>query len=268
MEAIICNFADNNKLSSGVGCPSSATVVQDLISLQLSNIIPSLLSRVSHPLMQKSLIRALPSRSPLTSYLRRYLALSFLVYPTLIDVTLADPTIPGLIHRHLDKSQIFKTSKATDYSSLAAHVELLDIAIGPGFLTVPYQPIVSPTSSEAGSSPISAPVSTSSEIKTFNKEVDAITQHIKYLGNSIVEAGAVTDLTILDAKDCVERLCARLEHSVRIGGKKIHDPFGDDGDEEKQPKMSKFLSKKSKISNPAPSQGIFDNGEELSLAGP
>lgn len=262
IEAVICNFADNNKLSSGVRSPPSATLVHNLIRLQLSDVVPQLLSRISHPLLQRSIIRALPYRSPLTSYLRRYLALSFLVYPTPIDVPLAHPTIPKIIHRYLDKSPHMKAGKAANFDYLATRLELLDIAIGPGPLTVPYEPLLNPDPSDDGSSPIPAPAPASSEIKEFNKQVDALAQHIKYLGNSIVEAGAVTDLAILEAKDGIERLCARLEHAVRIGGRKMHDPFGDYDDQERQLKMSRFFTARSKTSTPVPSRGIFEDEDD------
>lgn len=263
MEAIICNFADNNGLTSAVGCPSLAAFVHSLISSQLSKIIAQLPSRITHATLQRNLISALPSKSPMTSYLRRYLALSFFLYPQTVDVPLAHPKIPNLIHMHLDTSPHFRVDKATDYNSLAARLELLDVAIGPGPLSVPYQPLVSPAPSQAGSSPIMAPLPASSEVKDFNREVDALAQHVKILGNSIVEAGAVTDLTILEAKDCIERLCARLEHAVRIGGKKVHNLFGNEEDDEKQQlKMSKFLTKRSRPSMPAPPRGIFDDEED------
>ncbi|KAL6710874.1 hypothetical protein ACN47E_007931 [Coniothyrium glycines] len=240
VEAIICNFADNSRLISGV--------------------LPQLLSRVLHPLLQKNLIGALPSRSPLTAYLRRYLSLSFLLYPNAVDVPLTDPEIPNLIHEHLDKSIDFQISKNNDYGCLAARFELLDVAIGPGLLSVPFQPLLSPAQSQADSPPLTAPSPAASEIKDFNQVVDGLAQHVKYLGNSIVEAGAVTDLSILEAKDRVERLSARLEHAIRIGGKKMHDPFSDNM-AEKQLKMSKFLTKISRPSASAPTGGVFDDGE-------
>lgn len=229
-----------------------------LIPSQLSDIIPPLLSRLTHPVLQKKFISALPARSPLTAYLQRYLALSFLLYPSSIKVPLADSSIPTLIHRHLKSSPTYKIDKTTDYSSLAARLTLLDIAIGPGPLSVPYKPIVSPASSNAGSSPILAPFPESSEVKDFNREVDHLAQHIKLLGNSIVEAGAVVDLRILEGKDSMERIRARLEHAVRIGGKKVHNPF-DDNDEDRQVKVSRLLVKREKPVAAAPIRGIFDD---------
>ncbi|KAF1851842.1 uncharacterized protein K460DRAFT_401845 [Cucurbitaria berberidis CBS 394.84] len=261
IEATICNFADNQRLTSGVGSPPAEQHTQSLIVSQLSDTIPQLLSRITHPILQRNLICALPARSPLTTYLRRHLALSFLLDPTTVNVPLADPKIPDLVHKHLNTSPNFRINKDTDYGHLAARLTLLDIAIGPGFLSVPYQPLISPAPSRAGSSPVTSPFPISSEIKDFNKEVDALAQHIKLLGNTIVEAGAVVDLTILDAKDCVERLCSRLEHAARIGGKRVHNIFGNP-DDERQLRVSKFFLNAKKPATPTPQRGgIFDEDD-------
>ena len=264
IEAIICNFVDNHRLGSGVGFPPTQEHTQSLTVSQFSGTISQLLLRVTHPILQKNLICALPARSPLTAYLQRHLALSFLLYPAVVDVPLADSKLPDLVHQHLSTSPNFRINKGTDYGHLAARLTLLDIAIGPGLLSVPYQPLVSPTPSQAGSSPVMAPFPVSSEVKDFNKTVDALAQHIKVLGNSIVEAGAVVDLTILDAKDCVERLCSRLEHVVRIGGRRVHSVFDNHDVEDKQLRVNKFFLKTTKkIPTPAPQRGgIFDEDED------
>jgi hypothetical protein len=260
LEAIVCHFPDNHKLVSGVGSPSTQDPTTALIVSQLSDVVPQLLQRITHPILQKSLVCALPTRTPLTAYLQRYLALSFLLYPTTVDIPLENPTIPSLIHKHLDNSPDFRTRKDTDYSFLAARFTLLDLAIGPGLLSVPYRPLTSPAPSQASSSPVTAPVPASIEVKEFNKEVDALAQHIKLLGNSIVEAGATVDLTILDAKERSERLYYRLQHAVRVGGKKADNVFGGGDDEEKQPKMSRFFVKREKpLSSRSNMGGVFDD---------
>ncbi|KAF1835793.1 hypothetical protein BDW02DRAFT_597024 [Decorospora gaudefroyi] len=263
IEAIICHFADNHRLTSAVGSPLPQQDIQSLIISQLSETIPQLVAKVTHPQLQRNLICAFPASSPLTAYLQRHLAISFFLQPTTVNVPLADPTVPSAVHEHLKRSSAFRINKQTDYAHLAARLALLDVAIGPGLLTVPYQPLISPATSQAGSSPIRAPVPATSEVRDFNKEIDALTQQIKLLGNSIVEAGAVVDLTIFDAKDTVERTCARLQHAVRIGGKKHHDIFGDD--EDKQLKVSKYFTKTWKTSAPPPS--IFD-AEDDAETGP
>ncbi|KAL1600993.1 hypothetical protein SLS59_005659 [Nothophoma quercina] len=144
-----------------------------------------------------------------------------------------------------------------------ARISLLDVAIGPGPLTVPYMPLISPPASEAGSSPPLAPTPASSEVKEFNKEVDALCQHIKVLGNSIVETGAALDLTILEAKERCERLFWRLQHAVRIGGKKADNVFGDHEDE-KQQKVRKFFKPLS--GKTTPRESIFDQDGDTEIS--
>jgi hypothetical protein len=261
LEAIVCHFVDNPKLIQGVGRPPHQDEPQSLIASQLSDILPQLLSHITHPVLQRNLVCALPAKSPLMAYLRRHLALSFLVHPHVLDKPLAHPSIPALVHKHLDTSSNFRINKKTDYHFIAARMTLLDIAIGPGPLSMPYQPLVSAAPSRAGSSPITAPLPASDEIKEFNNEVDALAQHIKLLGNSIMEAGAVADLSILDAKDCVERLCSRLEHAVRIGGKKSHDVFGNNNPE-MQLKVTDIFRKMSKARKEATTGGIFDDDDD------
>lgn len=238
IEAVICQNADNRKLISGVGNPPPEDM-HSLITSQLTSIIPKLLSSITNPMLQANLIHAFPSRSPLTAYLQRHLALSFLLHPHPVNIPLADPQIPALIHEYLDTSSHWHMNKDTSYSFVAARLALLDIAIGPGPATVPYIPLVSPPPSEAGSSPPSAPTPASSEVTQFNKEVDALAQQIKLLGNSIVETGASLDLTILQAKERCERVFWRLQHAVRIGGKRAENVFGDS--ERNQLKVRKFF---------------------------
>jgi hypothetical protein len=256
MEAIVCSM-DNHSTTSTVGKPPPQHDIQALISSQLSDIIAELLLKVTHPLLQRNLVCTFPTTSPLTAYLQRHLALAFLVYPTPLDVELSDPKVTDIIHEHLDNSSKFRITKDTDYEHLTARLILLDIAIGPGLLNVPYQPLSSPVTSEAGSSPVRAPTPASSEVKDFNNEVDALARQFQLLSNSIVEAGAAVDLTIMDAKDSIERLRARLEHAVRIGGKKVHNVFGFE-DEDTQLKVHKFFPKTGRSSN---GKSIFEEDD-------
>lgn len=264
MEALIRHFADEHKLTTGVGRPPTQDKEEYLIALQLSDLIQKLLSRITHPILQRNLVRAFPARSPLTASFQRHLALSFLLHPTTVNVPLVDAKIPALIHTYLNTSNHYRIRKDTDYNLLAARLTLLDIAIGPGPLCVPYQPLVSPAPSQAGSSPVTAPFPESSEIKHFNQAVDNLSQHVKMVGNSIVEAGAAVDLSILDAKDCCERLGARLDHAVRIGGKKSDDVFGGEG-EERQVKISRFFVRREREDRDEERRevvGIFDGDDD------
>lgn len=124
---------------------------------------------------------------------------------------------------------------------------LLDIAIGPGPLNVPFQLITSPSASQDSQelSPVEPPNPTSDEVKAFNREVDALAQQIRLIGNSINVAGAITDLSRLTASDACDRLRIRLEHVVRIGGRKTKQVFG--GEDESQGDkvtFAKFFARK------------------------
>jgi len=167
----------------------------------------------------------MPTKSPLAAYFQRYLAISFLFYPTTFDCSLDDPRLPKLLCSHLDTSPSFRIARRTDYVALAARFELLDISIGPGPLAVPYQPLTSPSPSQDGFWCPGSLAPSPTEIKAFNQEVDALAQQIKRIGNKIIETQGLTDLTRLDAKGCIERLFYRLDYTVRFGGRKLKSIF-------------------------------------------
>ncbi|KAF2263457.1 hypothetical protein CC78DRAFT_581549 [Lojkania enalia] len=198
----------------------------------LNDLVPILLARITHPVLQSGLIRSLPVRSPLMASFQRYLALSFFLHPSPLNVPLHSPKLPSLIHSHLETSPAFIINKDTDYTAFTACLTLLDIGIGPGLANVPYRPLFSPSASQEdlGIGQLLKPLS--SEEIAFNKQVDALAQHIKLLSNNIVEAGAIGDLTRLDAKDGSERLYHRLENAVRIGGRRLNNIFANEKDEE------------------------------------
>jgi hypothetical protein len=190
--------------------------------LSLQNLANLVLPRITHPVLQNKLVLSLPARSATTASFRQHLALAFLLYPVPLNISPSNPKIYSLLHEHLETSRNYKIDRATDYSTLAARLYLLDVGIGPGPTTMlPSRPQV------ADSAQIEIPRSFSlSPAETaFNKEVDALTERIRLLGNRIVGAGALSDLTRLDAKDNCERLRHRLSNAVRIGGPKKRDPF-------------------------------------------
>lgn len=102
---------------------------------------------------------------------------------------------------------------------------MLDIAIGPGLLNVPYQPLLSLPPSPVEEATILPPRLTGDE-KAFNEQVDALAHHVEVVSSSIVESGGIVDLSRLQAKDCSERIYHRLQNAVRIGGKKKFNVFG------------------------------------------
>jgi len=125
--------------------------------------------------------------------------------------------------------------------ALTALILLLDVAIGPGFTTVPYLPYSVPSSGPGTSASTPIPLSSlSAEEKAFNSQIDELVNRIKILANSIIEAGAMTDFARLDAKEASERLYRRLESAVRTRGRKRKVMFGnseelENGGEYKKP---------------------------------
>ncbi|KAF2873178.1 hypothetical protein BDV95DRAFT_569037 [Massariosphaeria phaeospora] len=229
IEAVMCNITDNANLTK-----------------VLDDIIFQLLRRISHPVLQHNLVRSLPAKSPLTAEFQRLLALSFLVYPTEVNCSTANPEAPSLILAHLRESPNFNMVRGTDYTSLAARLSLLDIGIGPGPGNVPFKHLQEDSSGK----PVPCPFSP--DDRAFNQKVDELAKQIKMVGNSIVESGALTDLTRLEAKDCCERLYHRLEYVVRIGGKQKADPIVSAVDSEYHqviPKITNFYKPKDKSVN-------------------
>ncbi|KAF2708281.1 hypothetical protein K504DRAFT_503463 [Pleomassaria siparia CBS 279.74] len=206
----------------------------------LTEIVPLLLERITHPILQNKLVSSLPIKSPLAAYFQRDLALAMLIHPTPLQIPLSSPQFTLLINDHLRTSPHFKITTETNYVDLAARISLLDTAIGPGPLTVPYQSPSGPTETEE------LPVATDRSLEgvAFNKEVDALVKIVKQFSNGIHEVGAIDDLTRLDAKDCCERLYHRLENAVRIGGRRKTNIF--DAEDQTAPKkvLQNWLNKK------------------------
>ncbi|ORY12340.1 hypothetical protein BCR34DRAFT_303778 [Clohesyomyces aquaticus] len=194
---------------------------QQLASV-LNDFIPLLLARISHPVLQNNLVQSLPTNTPLTTHLQRHLALAFLIYPKQLIVPPTDPSLPVLISEHIRDSPDYVLHKQTNYSFLTARLALLDIGIGPGLTTVPFTPALVSTPVPGDSSVVSTaaptPIFLSPEQLAFNKHVDNLADLVKDISNRIVEDGAMSDMTRLDAKDASERLYHRLNGAVRIGG--------------------------------------------------
>ncbi|KAF2465956.1 uncharacterized protein BDR25DRAFT_81533 [Lindgomyces ingoldianus] len=219
----------------------------DELTPVLNDFLPSLLPRITHPILQNNLVQSLPANTPLTAHLQRHLALAFFIQPKQLNVPLSDPSVPFLIRSHIQNSPDYVFTKKTDYKTLAARLSLLDVAIGPGPMTVPYVPIINPTPppgpSTTASTSASTPIYLSPEEIAFNKQVDRLAQQVKLLSNNIVETGALSDMARLDAKDASERLYHRLDHAVRTRGRNGGNPFEDEGKVKFQTPMNKWFVK-------------------------
>ncbi|KAF2116713.1 hypothetical protein BDV96DRAFT_544252 [Lophiotrema nucula] len=240
------------------------TLLCSISTAELTNILDDLVARLTsqiiHPVLRMKLVRSLPSRSPLTASFQRHLALSFVLYPHTVDVSLQDSRLPSSVHDLLQSSPNFKITKKTDYTGLAARISLLDIGIGPGLASVPFRALLSPLPSQEASVVHPSARSLSNDEITFNKQVDGLVTKIKLISNDIVEAGAMGDLTRLDAKAAAEKLYLRLEHAVRVGGRKRVDVFGLDDTPGTKRVMGGWLKKGKVNGHAANSNGELNVG--------
>ncbi|KAF2737545.1 hypothetical protein EJ04DRAFT_574502 [Polyplosphaeria fusca] len=250
-ESVISDPSISQELEMAIETLICSISVSELTSV-LVQIVPRILQRITHPVLQNKLVRSLPARSPLTASLQRYVALSFFLHPVALNASLNDAKVISLVHSHLQSSSDFRITKETDYKSLATRLSLLDIGIGPGLGDVPYHPLLSSTASQEISDGPQQRKTMSPQDKAFNREVDSLARHIKYVSNNIVEAGAIGDLTRLDAKDASERLFHRLENVVRIGGRPKKEAFGKSTEHiGSQSLMSKWAALKTKTAGAA-----------------
>lgn len=228
--------------------------ISDLAPI-LNDLVPGLVPRITNPILQQNLILSLPTKSPLTASLQRHLALAFLLHPAPLKVSLDDPRILEMIHDLLQRSPhfIIKSKRDTNYTAFAARMVLLDIGIGPGLGGVPYPRPVVPDNDDSETPLFPKFRGFTAEEISFNKEVDDLARHVKIVGNQIIETGALSDLTILQAKETNEKLFHRLENSVRIGGPKKRDPFGDDDEKPTQASKNIFLKYLKPVQSPSKS---------------
>jgi hypothetical protein len=218
------------------------------MKMQLQVVVPRLTAHVTHPTLQNNLVQSLPANTPLTAHFQRLLSLAFFIFPKPLTVPPTDSTVPALIQAHIRDSPDYTITKHTDYSLLAARFSLLDVCIGPGLTTVPFRSFPASTAAPWASSVANTStrqlVPPSDEEIAFDKHVDALTDQIMGISTRIVEDGAMSDMTRLDAKDAGERLYHRVNGAVRIGGPRHWDLFADEL-EPKQKLISRFFGRKS-----------------------
>ncbi|KAL9078966.1 MAG: hypothetical protein Q9157_002109 [Trypethelium eluteriae] len=165
---------------------------------------------------------------------RRHLALCFFLGDeAYLSCNLADSFLASRIVAHLRTSPLYDPNPQTDYANLGALISILDISIGSGFGSLPFP------SKDAEAD--------------FNRSIDALSQQITALHNSIIDTGA-SHMKRTEAKNALERLKYRLEFSVRTKPKPKKNVFGDvvgkhslDGYAQDANVMTKFLDKEKAV---------------------
>lgn len=169
-----------------------------LMTRQLQDVSSNILATVKHPVLFYRLVSGIPCTDKRLHDFARRLALSFFLRSgAYITFPLSkDESITKSICHALKKQQTFSTTnEQTCYVSIGAHINILDIAIGPGFNRPP-----------ADASDLTR--------KEFDANLDRIIDLLNNLAGSIVDTGA-SHLFRTEAKGIVERVTARLQLSVR-----------------------------------------------------
>ncbi|KAI9688181.1 MAG: hypothetical protein M1822_001687 [Bathelium mastoideum] len=196
----------------------------------LAEIGTSIFATVQHAQLGLRLLQRIPGVNPQMEDFRRRLALCFFLNDKVyLSCSLQKPSISSEIIAHLRSAPLYDPDPKTNYADLGALISILDIAINSGFATYPFP------SKEA-------------EID-FNNSVDALSQQITTLHNSIVDTGA-SHMKRTEAKNTLERLKFRLEFGVRTKPRPKKSVFGDsagrnvlDGYAQDADVMTKFLGK-------------------------
>lgn len=156
--------------------------------------------------LRLQLLQTLPAWSSRLTLLRQRLALAFF-YQNTSYLSKQPPELVNLksISRRLQSPQ-FNIRNTTDFSELAASIEILSIGIddgNPPNTSVPEE-----------------------EEKAFNKEVDSLASKINTMFNDIVDTGA-SHMKRTESKETLEGLQRRLEYVVRTKSKPKKSLFGD-----------------------------------------
>ncbi|KAI6905130.1 hypothetical protein KC318_g5752 [Hortaea werneckii] len=196
--------------------------------------------------LQCRLVTSLPTGKPAVRLLRRKLAL-LLITRSESDRPLESEDWTAVILNRLRKWRVFQVTEATDYALLASLVDILDIAIGPGFSdfafltkkTEQQQPRTGHLHFGRNSD---TPRTSSPGEHAFNSQIDSLTQ-ILQKKSSHIKDGSMSDLQRTEAKAVLGRVIMRLEHAVRTRPKLKRGIFDDGPDAESVGLMDGFVTR-------------------------
>lgn len=170
------------------------------------------------------MLKVLPCGTSMSAAFRRTLSAAFFLPPDLP----APPPVPRdsvltgqayAIGHYLDTSPLFDVNEHTDYTDLTARIEILDVAIGPGFSPDPDLIAEPPPPRAAPFAQVSkADKELSDRIiaaqKTHNATIDNLSDKLTNILAKINDRGA-TIMTRTDAKSVLDRVIQRLDQSAR-----------------------------------------------------
>jgi hypothetical protein len=162
--------------------------------------------------LQCRLIASLPATTTQTHELRRRLAL-YLVTKSQKNRSLTSEEWLSVLLKRLRTAPEFIMGQKTDYSELMGMVSMLDIAIDAGFSDFAFLH-TQPEERSKPSGRFSAKAPTPPAEQAFNRQVDSLAAQLRTMFNSIMGAGA-SHVSRVEAKNALDRLILRIEHSVR-----------------------------------------------------
>ncbi|KAI7153095.1 hypothetical protein KC316_g14772 [Hortaea werneckii] len=200
--------------------------------------------------LQCRLVTSLPTGKPAVRLLRRKLAL-LLITRSESDRPLESEDWTAVILNRLRKWRVFHVTEATDYALLTSLVDVLDIAIGPGFSDFAF--LLNKTSEKAKHQQpptghlhfgrnSHTPRTSSLEEHAFNSQIDSLTQMLQKKSSHIKD-GSMSDLQRTEAKAVLGRVIMRLEHAVRTWPKLKRGVFDDGPDAESVGLMDGFVTR-------------------------
>ncbi|KAL9084924.1 MAG: hypothetical protein Q9159_004968 [Coniocarpon cinnabarinum] len=199
---------DDHQLLSEVQAVVSALIKRFGKTPGFADLGQSLVSSVTHPVLQRHILSVIPEKSALEHDFKRRLALTFFLASTepISDYLDESERITNLIVKRVVENPLLDPyAEAVDYRSLIALITILDTGIGAGF---------GPPREPASDAPDDARKTYKNQAKHFDSCVSSLSIAINSLYTRIQDAGA-THMLRTTAKSTIQNLVLRLDYGVR-----------------------------------------------------
>lgn len=187
-------------------------------------------------------ILSLPASTANLHLFRRLLALHYVLSADTDE--LIDPTSPDTGTRllvKLKRDALFAISDDTDYHFLLSLIPVLEIAIDAGFSDFSFMASRAARPSKSTGLWRRDPAESAAEA-AFNTQVDDLATRLRLMASNIRDTGT-SHLKRTETKSDLDRLCVRLEYSVRSKRKPRKGVFGGDAGGVESDFMKSFLSR-------------------------